>query len=404
MQNKNRELMEKVSTLQLQALGLIRKRGYCSRREIGEFFHLGPASISKLLKPLIEQGILLEESFLAPGNSRIQAFLKLDPNLVYALGVDIGFSFVSVGLVDLGGTIVERLELIPIDRLSPEKLLRVICEKLGDLRKKHREKWISGTGISFAGVALNHDRATRKFPNTLPWDDVPIRHLVQKEGGENVEVRNDTIAGLMAELRYGKALHCRDVIYLNMVEGISVGLLASNQVVLGYHRDSGEFGHICVIPDGPYCHCGGSGCLESVASSWAILKQVKELMANGVNTGLEAVAIEELSLEKISQVALEGGSFARNILTKAGRMIGGLLAMVTNVMDPEKVILGGILSLENIHPTLIENIKISLQEGLYVSRPGPIQIESSAFGLDSSLIGAGALVFEKLIPSHPQWI
>lgn len=393
--------MEQVSPLQHQALGLIRKRGGCTRREIGGFFGWGPASVSKLLKPMLDQGLLVEHSLFAPGAGRVQSFLKLNPDLACAIGVDIGFSSVSIALVNLGGLVIDRLDLLPINQSTPEEILAAVRGMIRSLRRKHPGQWILGTGVSFAGVVPGDGHATRKFPSTLPWKDVPIRTLLQQDGGGAVEVYNDTVAGLLAEARHGRALGSRDVIYLNMMEGISIGLLASDQIVLGHNRDSGEFGHICVLPDGPYCHCGGSGCLESVSSTWAILNQVKELMANGVNTGLEHVAGADLKLEMISQVAQDGGSFARNILAKAGKMIGGLLAVVANVMDPEKVILGGILSQGGVHPTLIENVKSSLLEGLYASRSAVPEIEPSAFGLDASLIGAAAMVFEHHLPAHP---
>ena len=108
---------------------------------------------------------------------------------------------------------------------------------------------------------------------------------------------------------------------------------------------------------------------------------MKDLIRGGVNINFgQPIEETDLSLELISRAAQEGVPLARNLMSKAGDMIGNLLVMVCNIVDPEKVILSGILSQEEIYPTLIGQLKESFQKGHYCSRREVIKIEPSQAG------------------------
>ncbi|MER8153548.1 ROK family protein [Streptomyces sp. NPDC094472] len=75
----------------------------------------------------------------------------------------------------------------------------------------------------------------------------------------------------MAETVWGAAAGERNVLYLRLSHGIGGGLVVAGTLHRGAHGVSGMFGHITVDPDGAPCECGGTGCLETVASVGAVL-------------------------------------------------------------------------------------------------------------------------------------
>ena len=242
--------LKNISEAQLNALGFIRRLSYCSRSEIGKYFGWGPPSVSKILKPMINRGILLSESMLDPRHQRRQACLKLNPDLVCAIGVDLGFSNFSLALVNLGGSIIERSPVFPMLNRKPETILEAIQSEIARFSEQFGDRIIIGTGIAFAGLVNNRNDVTRSFPDTQPWLHVPITDLLAKGYKGIIDIQNDTVAGLLGELRYGNALNCHNILSLGMVEGIGLGLLSNGRIHCGHNGNSGEFGHICVINDG----------------------------------------------------------------------------------------------------------------------------------------------------------
>ena len=191
-------------------------------------------------------------------------------------------------------------------------------------------------------------------------------------------MQNDKIAALLAELRYGRALRQRDALLLYLDEGISLGLLSNGRIHQGHNRLCGEFGHINVNRDGPFCYCGSRGCLESVASTWAMIREMRSMIDGGVNVGVEdLVEGRPIGLETISAAAQQGVVLARNLLGRAGDLIGGLLTTVANIFDPEKIILAGKLSQTREHPHLIQHLRDAFHESLHDSQSLPIALEPS---------------------------
>lgn len=385
---------KKLTPSQLKLLALIRTRGKCTRKEIADFFSWGLPAVSKILKKLQEKKIIQSDP---PGQSR-GARICINPEAAYAIGAEVGFQRFQIALVNAGGEIVDRSASQPVAGRTPDEILDMIGAEAKRLLRIHPDKLILGIGFSSSGYVADPNDVVSSFPGTEPWNHVPVARKLGEDFQGIVEVCPDSLAGLIAELRFGNALQERNLLYLTMIEGLALGVLSNGKINWGNNRYSGEFGHICINPEGPFCFCGRNGCLETVASSWAIVKQVQALLDEGIQSSLRQEAY--LDLEIISRAASQGERLPQNILARAGQAIGNLLAMVSNILDPEAIILAGRLSQEDRHPTLVGGIRDSFKRGI-LSRPKPIELIHSKFYLDASLIGAAAFVFERIIPGFP---
>lgn len=110
----------------------------------------------------------------------------------------------------------------------------------------------------------------------------------------------------------------------------------------GRHGNIGELGHIQIDPQGKLCHCGNRGCLETVASSKAIREEVMERIANGESSILEE--LEDVTIESICEAAANGDALAVDVIEKLGRYLGSAIAIVINLFNPEKVLIGGVIN------------------------------------------------------------
>jgi predicted NBD/HSP70 family sugar kinase len=358
------------------------------------FLLLGTPGRQQILKKLQEKNIL--QSY-PPGQSR-GAQICINPEAAFAIAAEVGFQRFQVALVNAVGEIVDRSSAQPVAGKTPDEILNIIKAETKNLLRIHSEKPVLGIGFSSSGYVADPNDVVSSFPGTEPWNHVPVARKLAEDFQGIVEVCPDSLAGLIAELRFGNALQERNLLYLTMIEGLALGVLSNGKINWGNNRYSGEFGHICINPEGPFCFCGRNGCLETVASSWAIVKQVQALLDEGIQSSLRQET--NLDLEIISRAAGQGERLPQNILARAGQAIGNLLAMVSNILDPEAIILAGRLSQEDKHPVLIGEIRDSFKRGI-LSRPKPIELIHSKFYLDASLIGAAAFVFERIIPGFP---
>ena len=398
----NLEFLKTLTPAQIGALGVIRRLGGCSRQEIGNAFNWSPPSVSKVLKPIQDTGLLRTEALARPDRGRRHGRIFLNPDGFCAVGVNVGFSWLSAALINLGGQVLARRPPVLITQLSPEQIVQLMHQECEALSSAHPELTVAGLGVAFAGVTKHPDDLSRNIPNTLPWQHVPLATLLNPPKGFTLAVNNDSVAALLAEMRYGCVVGCRNGLLLYMDEGVSMGIISNGRIHLGHNRESGEFGHIGIIKDGPFCYCGGRGCLESVASAWAMLREIQSLIDRGVYIDVSGLADgRPLSLEDISLAAQKGVTIARNLLSRSGELMGGLLATVINIFDPEKVVLAGKLSDEEHHSHLVRSLRETCSNQIMSLRSAPMVLEESPLSSDASLIGAGALVFEKLLPAYP---
>lgn len=394
--------LRQLTPMQRATLGVVRRLRTCSRQEIGEFFGWTAPSVSKVIKPLLDTGLLEPEMLTSPVPGRPRSRLHMPTGRLHAIGVSLGFTSLTMGVVDLGGEIIGEPVTRPLMGLTPEGVIALIDAEARTLMDGGLEPAPVGIGVSFAGLTRGENDLTRAFPETATWQHVPFARIFATHSTMPLVVENDTFAGLLGELRYGRAVGVRDALYLYLDEGLNLGVLSNGRIHQGSSQMCGEFGHIKVLPNGPFCHCGDVGCLESVASSWAIIRELQQRIRQGVHAGGEGFARgEPITLELVSRAAGEGTQLARNLLARSGELIGGLLATVANVLDPEKVIVGGRYSCEGEHPLLIQSIREAFAGNLHYSRSVTIPIECTMHGAESKLVGAAALVFEQAIPAFP---
>lgn len=309
--------------------------------------------------------------------------------MTLAVGVDIGGTKVSAGVVDEQGRVLdrERRDTPGADVAGTEAL---IVDVVRALASRHP---VAAVGIGAAGWIAD-DRATVLFSPHLAWRNEPLRDALSRHIALPLVVENDANAAAWAEYRFGAAIGQPVVACVTLGTGIGSGLVIGGSVYRGAYGLAPEYGHVTVVPDGRLCACGNRGCWEMYASGRALARDARELAAESPAAAARMVAlagsVEELSGPVVTAAAAEHDPAALSICTSMGRWLGRGLAGIAAVLDPSLFVIGGGVSAAGdllLRPAREEFAHTLTGRGF---RP-VAAIEAAALGPDAGLVGAADL-------------
>ena len=206
---------------------------------------------------------------------------------------------------------------------------------------------------------------------------------MQKEFGLPVYVDNDAQACALAEKIFGACKENKDFLYMTISNGIGGAVFANNSLYYGGFGNAGEIGHCVVVENGFQCKCGNKGCIEVYAAGPAIVRIYTELVGNSDS---QEPAIDA---KCISELAYKGDELAIKTFNMVGKYVGEVVGTICNVFNPQKVIIGGGVSLS--FSLFEQSLKETLKEYLYISANKDLVIEPSPFGYNGGILGAAAI-------------
>jgi glucokinase len=306
--------------------------------------------------------------------------------------------------IDIGGTQM-RAASYSLDHTEPVKINRIatrgegqtIEERLTNLIQSVWPKKKDAEVLSIAAASpgpLNPKKGlVLETPNIPEWRDFPLRAHIKDHFHVPTQIGNDANLAALGEWKFGAGIGHENLIYLTISTGIGGGIISEGKLLSGVNGMGGELGHVTVLPDGPLCGCGQRGHLEAVASGPSITRWVKGQLEAGKSSRLRGS--EDLTAEKIAQVADGGDELARNAFQRAGVFIGHAIADYLHIFNPSLVVIGGGVS--QAGALLFNPIQASIPERLmspaYLE---DVQITKAKLGDDVGLMGALALSRDML--------
>ena len=208
-------------------------------------------------------------------------------------------------------------------------------------------------GVSFGGPADITQGLVRLSHHVAGWENVPLADWLEDEFGVPVVVDNDANAAALGEHRLGAGRGLDDLFYVTVSTGVGGGWVLNGEVYRGRGRMAGELGHVVVNPGGMACVCGKQGCVEAEACGPAIVRRVRMLVEEFPEWGRPFVKWLEkkrnseegdgllFTAQEVNAAAHDNIFLARQVLTEAGSFLGQGLGAVCNLMNPQRIILGG---------------------------------------------------------------
>ncbi len=364
-----------------RVMSVMRERGRLSQAEIARATGLSRTTVHSLVGELRAEGLIGEMDGAPDDHSagRPGVRLVLRDAARAALGIDFGHSHVQVAVADLARNVLaERRSELDVNHHAIEALDTAALLARESLAEAGVEQpAIVGVGIGIPGP-VDRDRGTAGSATILPgWVGLRIAQAMEERLSVPVEIENDANLGALAELTWGAGRGCSNFAYIKAATGIGAGLVIDGRLLHGVSGTAGEIGHTTLDEAGALCYCGNRGCLETVASGPAIIK----LVANGSG--------EEPSLSEVIQRAMEGDLRCRRAISDAGREMGVAVAGLCNLINPERVIVGGLLS--RAGELLLGPLRASLERHAVQAAAEKVEVVEAEFVERAELLGAVAL-------------
>jgi predicted NBD/HSP70 family sugar kinase len=294
--------------------------------------------------------------------------------------------------IDLGGTKIEGIILPSLDDPAPILRTRIdtgeqngyqhVISQINTLIVKMKEE--SGLapqkiGIGTPGV-LDPFLQVMKNCNSTSLNGKPLQKDLEKLLAVPVVLANDANCFALAETHWGvvKEKHPNASVVFGIIMGTGVGggIVVNSKLINGKHGIAGEWGHNFLDESGGPCYCGQIGCVETVISGPALEKYYKKL------TG------KELTLKEISDRKASGDEAANETLERLHFFFGKAVSVVTNLLDPDVIVIGG--GVGNINSIYTEGVE-SLQKFIFNTRLD-VPVLKPSLGDSAGVFGAAALV------------
>lgn len=288
------------------------------------------------------------------------------------LAIDIGGSKLLCGIVDESGKILTKEKTL----LPPTYNIDFLIKKIKAFAVAQAKYSPICVGVSVPGLA-DAQNGVWVYSPFSGISDIPIARLLNEQLGLPVFIENDVDACAIGEAVYGSCKTTRNFIWITVSNGIGSGIVLNGKLYRGAYGSAGEIGHF-VIDDRSeaICGCKNKGCLEALASGRGIALAYKKL------TDQAKTAAE------IATLAKSGDATAITVFNNAAFYIGKAAAYCINILNLEKVIIGGGVSqsFELLEPSL----NAAMERYLFKAANRNAVIEKTALGYYASLIGCSA--------------
>jgi len=405
MSNRNSADQALVRELNLSlVLRFIHNEAPVSRSQIAHATGLNKSTVSSLVGDLLERQLVYETGMNSVGTGRPATLLEINPKAGGIIGIELGVDFIAVVLADIKANILWR-EFVTINpndvqEYNIAKILE-LTDKAIDICKNH-SLHLLGIGLSAPGT-VDLKQGVLVFAPNLQWRNVPFRKIFLEHSGLDVYVENDANAAAIAEHLFGVARKCKDFIFVVDSIGIGGGLFLNGTLYRGKDGFAGEIGHSPIVAE-PYqnpCHCGKLGCWETYANQYSLIHRVQKRLDDKHDSIIPTLMVEQntpLSISIIKQAADATDREALEALAETGVALGLGFASLIDVFNPEKIILGGLLS--SVGKYLLPSIKETTTKQALSDVSPKAEIMLSSFETDAILIGAVSIVVDDIL-SNP---
>ncbi len=323
----------------------IRESGPIARYEISKAMGLTPPTVTVIVNQLIAEGAVQEIGTGESSGGRRPVMLAINPRAASVFAVRVQRGEAITALIDVAGNIIGIRE-IRLDALTPEDLARRLVSELSSLLDATR---VPRESVLWCGVAspglVNPATGVVERSTNLAWTHVPFGPMLSEGlGGIPVHVENISNAAAIAEMEYGCAKGCGNLVYVNLSVGIGAGVIADRQVFGGARGYAGEIGHMALeMRDGAQCSCGRDGCFEAYCGLGAVMDRLRGVLSEDVCRS-HGVSRAELSIADVLNTSIYDAPKVREVLDDVAYMVGIAVSNLICLLNPDMVVLGGELA------------------------------------------------------------
>jgi glucokinase-like ROK family protein len=389
-----------VNSAEVEIMRALRRQGRISRSEITSITGWSKAKASQEIRSLVDKGYLVEIGEGVSQGGRKPRILRINDQLGYIGGIDIGATSLDIALADVTGSILQRCSEPTDVKWPPETVFGRCVELLLDLllAQGGTPNQMLGIGVGVPGP-VDFARGVLVAPPLMPeWENFPIRDFFKKTFlSAFVVVDNDVNIMALGEQRAGDGAGVDHFIFVKIGTGIGAGIVSNGKIHRGSDGSAGDIGHICVDKEGPLCACGNKGCLEAMTAGPAIASKALEAARNGSSPTLRQMLETNAGVlrpEDVNAACREGDQAALDIIRESGQIIGDVLASLVNFFNPSHIFIGG--GIANFGNHLLVAIRRAVLHRSLPLATTHLSIKFSRVGPNVGVMGAISLALDYL--------
>ena len=323
-------------------LNAIRADQPVSRAELARQTGLQRSTVSLIVEQLMKERWVVERGVGQLPRGRKPLLLTLNTEKAGIIGLNVMPRTTKMVLADLN--ISFHSEESFTTARDPQEMITVLANRIRRLTETHPGMAFEAIGVSLPGRV---DRFSQRlvFAPNLGWRDVDLKTPLESATDLPVFVENAANACALSEVWSGPFARVKDLVAVTVSEGIGTGIIANGQLVQGPSGAAGEFGHICLDPEGPVCKCGSRGCWEVYASNSAAVRDYNHgMQAHSKSSPCRRRPQSYASVRDFPDLlalAERGDVTAGRVLERMGRYLGMGLAMLVIGLAPSVITIVG---------------------------------------------------------------
>lgn len=363
-----------------RVLNLIRESALTSRAEIARTTGYNLPNVSSIVEELVREGLVAESAAVQTPRGRRPVPISLNRNAAMVAGIDIARRSSVAMMMNLRGEVLFRHEEKTPDISSTSRQVEWAEKFVARFFERGAEHLLplAGIGVAIPGLVRTSERTDIEHRATAD----PIRRALSEQYGVPVLVDNDSRMMALGAIWFGEGRDCSSFVLLNVSEGLGSGIVLNRRVWQGALGTAGEIGHLPIGERDVPCYCGGTGCLENTASG-AGLKRLAR--AEGLN-------VEDIAA--LAAMAQSGNEAARRVWSAFAAALGRAIALVSNLLNPEAVILSGPVTLHS--GLFLREMTHAVERRTLPALLDPPRIVVSSLRENTGSLGAGAAVLHHI--------
>jgi N-acetylglucosamine repressor len=358
------------------------------RAEISRITSLTRTTVSDIVAELIAEGLVKEVGIGVSTGGKSPILLSLVADSRYIIGLDLARKKFSGAIVNLRGEIRYKVDH-DIQGLDGEAALASVYAILDQLTHTSYKPLV-GIGIGTPGLINTNEGVVVNAVN-LDWKDLSLARPLQEKYQLPVLVFNDSQAAAMGEYTYGRDHSSDDnLIVINARSGIGAGIIINRQLFQGDGGGAGEIGHVVVVPEGgQLCRCGNRGCLETVASSQALVKRMLALVSQS-SSAQPLQPSQEITLNTIEQAFMNGDPIARQVVLESGQFMGMAISSLVGTLNIQRIVLMG--DMTRFGQPWLDAIQRTISQATLSRLAQETKVEIGQLGGNSIILGSSAML------------
>jgi len=371
---------------------LLNKYGVCSRANLASYTGLTQASITYITKELIDCGLIHEVGVIEGATRHPSIGLRISPHKYVLLGTQLNRDYIHVGLFTLSGEILQKKTFQYDKPEKPEIMLDQMLDSMHDIIQQIPEHMVLlGGGAALPGLFLPSQGKIEMMSGAPGWSKMNISRRISEMYDIPFVLEHDANCGALAELWSGNVDTGKDILYVNIADGIGAGLICNGKLYRGTLGTAGEIGHMSLNFNGPRCDCGNRGCMELYCSLKKLKQDYDEIL---FESGEEAA--ESTTARDILQLACAKDPIACRALEKSTAYLGLGLANLVNILNPSTIILADRFA--EAGETLVELTSQHMRKHLLSPLADSVEIRLTSGPQDTIIMrGATISMLEQLL-------